>query len=146
MTMKIIPYEAQAHEQLVEIWLQAVRATHHFLTEEDIQFFHGMVRDEALTSVEVWMAVDEAGKLTGFIGLDGPKVEMLFVDPKIHGQGIGKRLLNQAISLKGDKLEVDVNEQNPGACAFYTKFGFVQQGRSELDPSGKPFPILHMGL
>jgi putative acetyltransferase len=104
------------------------------------------VQGEALTSVELWMAVDAEETPVGFIGLDGSKVEMLFVDPNIHGQGIGRALLNQAISLKGSHLEVDVNEQNPGACAFYTKIGFVQQGRSELDPSGKPFPILHLAL
>lgn len=144
--MKIIPYEAQAHEQLVDIWLRAVRATHHFLSEEDILFFHGMVRDAALTSVEVWMAVDENREPLGFIGLDGTKIEMLFVDPEVHSRGIGRQLLHQAIQLKGTALEVDVNEQNPGAHAFYTKFGFEQKGRSELDPSGRPFPIIHMAL
>jgi putative acetyltransferase len=37
-----------------------------------------------------------------------------------------------------------VNEQNEGACAFYRKLGFRQVGRSELDDSGRPFPILHL--
>jgi hypothetical protein len=32
--MKMVPYQTKAHEQLVDIWLRAVRATHHFLTEE----------------------------------------------------------------------------------------------------------------
>jgi putative acetyltransferase len=42
--------------------------------------------------------------------------------------------------------EVDVNEQNPAAVGFYQHFGFKVVGRSPLDGTGKPFPILHMAL
>lgn len=48
--------------------------------------------------------------------------------------------------VEGDKLTVDVNEQNAGAHAFYKKYGFVQTGRSELDGAGKPYPLIHMEL
>ncbi|EAQ80928.1 acetyltransferase, GNAT family protein [Blastopirellula marina DSM 3645] len=41
-------------------------------------------------------------------------------------------------------LAVDVNEQNPQACRFYEAQGFVTYDRSELDSSGRPFPLLHM--
>lgn len=40
--------------------------------------------------------------------------------------------------------KVDVNEENPEAIGFYEHFGFKLIGRSELDGSGKPYPILHM--
>ena len=52
-------------------------------------------------------------------------------------------LLAHARRLKG-ALSVDVNEQNPQALAFYLQCGFVQVGRSPLDPAGRPFPILHL--
>ena len=41
---------------------------------------------------------------------------------------------------------VDVNEQNPQALGFYLRLGFVRHGRSPVDGSGKPFPILHLRL
>ncbi len=41
---------------------------------------------------------------------------------------------------------VDVNEQNEQAVGFYQKMGFRVVGRSERDPLGKPYPILHMRL
>lgn len=63
-----------------------------------------------------------------------------------HGRGAGSQLIRHAESLKGDKLTVDVNEQNAGAHAFYKKYGFVQTGRSELDGAGKPYPLIHMEL
>ncbi|WP_137929966.1 acetyltransferase [Mesorhizobium comanense] len=140
--MQIRGYERADNARLVEIWLAAVRATHLFLSEDDIQFFLPQVRDQYLPALEVFVALDDA-ELTGFAGLSGSKLEMLFVDPARHGTGIGKKLVDHAVALKG-ALEVDVNEENPGAVAFYRKCGFLPVGRSELDSSGKPFPLIHM--
>lgn len=39
---------------------------------------------------------------------------------------------------------VDVNEQNPQAIGFYEHHGFRTVSRTTHDPSGKPYPILHM--
>ncbi|MBN9219729.1 MAG: acetyltransferase [Mesorhizobium sp.] len=141
--MHIRGYEQADNARLVEIWLAAVRATHLFLTEDHIQFFLPLVRDEYLPALEVFVALDETGQSSGFAGLSGSKLEMLFVDPASHGSGIGRRLVDHAAVLKG-RIEVDVNEQNPGAVAFYRKLGFAAVGRSELDGTGKPFPLIHM--
>ena len=134
---------AEDRPQLVAIWLDAVRATHHFLSEEEIQSFLPLVRDVCLTALEVWVAEDSPGEPLGFMGLDGAKVEALFVAPAHHGRGIGRALLAHAESRKG-RLTVDVNEQNPEALAFYKRCGFTQTGRSDLDGMGKPFPLIHM--
>ncbi|MNP64403.1 putative N-acetyltransferase YjaB [compost metagenome] len=101
---------------------------------------------EALSGMEVWEAVDSAGEPVGFMGLDGKNIEMLFVDADQHGKGVGRMLVMHAIDLKGNDLKVDVNEQNEGAAQVYNRMGFVQTGRSELDGSGNPFPILHLEL
>ncbi|RKN62889.1 acetyltransferase [Paenibacillus ginsengarvi] len=146
MPKEIVAYEEKVHDRLVEVWYRAVVATHTFLTVEDIRFYRGIVQQEALNQAEVWIALDEAGEPAGFIGLDGAKIEMLFVDPDHHGQGIGSGLIRYAESLKGGHLQVDVNEQNEGACAFYKRYGFTVTGRSELDGSGRPFPLLHLEL
>jgi putative acetyltransferase len=132
-------------EALVDIWLQAVRATHTFLSEEDIQFYLRKVRAEAFSRGEVWVLCLDSGAPTGFIGLDGGKVESLFLAPEVHRSGGGRRLIDHARSQKGE-LTVDVNEQNRAARDFYEACGFVVEGRSELDASGKPFPVLHMRL
>lgn len=128
--------------RLVDIWEKAVRETHLFLTEADIQFYLPQVRDIYLPVLEVWL-FENSREAVGLIGLDGNKVEMLFVDPAYHGKGAGKALLSHAQHLKG-KLTVDVNEQNPAALAFYLKCNFVKTGRSELDGEGRAFPLLHL--
>jgi putative acetyltransferase len=102
------------------------------------------VRNGALRELELWIECGEDRAPRGFIGLFGTKIEALFIAPEFHGQGIGRRLIQHAERLKGSKLQVDVNEQNTGACAFYRRLGFEQVGRSELDATGKPYPILHL--
>lgn len=146
MNIKVVSYTTAMHEQLVGIWDRAVRATHHFLTEADIEFYRTMVRNEALLACEIWIAADEGGQPVGFIGRDNNHVEMLFVDPDCHGQGVGKRLVQHAISQIGSDISVDVNEQNEQAVLFYKRLGFELVGRSELDGSGRPFPLLHLKL
>lgn len=146
MQTQIVPYEEKYHDKLVDIWHRAVCQTHTFLAEDDIQFYHHMVQNGALKEVELWVELHEDQEPLGFIGLDGTRIEMLFVDPKYHGQGIGSHLVKHAGELKGNKLQVDVNEQNEQAYAFYKRYNCVLIGRSELDGSGKPFPLLHLEL
>ncbi|WP_342243731.1 GNAT family N-acetyltransferase [Pseudomonas sp. OTU5201] len=129
-------------QRLVEVWEGAVRATHHFLCEDDIQFFKPLVRDAYLDSVRLACLRDADGCIAGFVGTDGAKVEMLFVDPAQHGRGIGRMLMDHALA-HGART-VDVNEQNPQAVGFYMHLGFVQYDRSDVDGAGKPFPILHL--
>ncbi|MGF9697278.1 acetyltransferase [Paenibacillus sp. MABNR03] len=145
MKMAIIPYREQDHAKLVSIWERAVRATHTFLAEKDIVFYKSVV-SEALADMEIWEAVDSADEPNGFIGMDGKHIEMLFVDGDKHGQGLGRMLITHVIQLKGNDLKVDVNEQNEGAARFYARMGFIQTGRSELDGSGNPFPLLHLEM
>lgn len=73
------------------------------------------------------------------------KIEMLFVHPEAHKNGVGRSLVEFAKSCY-PALLVDVNEQNPGAVAFYERCGFVVRGRSVLDGQGNPYPLLHMRL
>jgi putative acetyltransferase len=132
-------------ERLLEIWLRSVRATHTFLSEEDIQSFVPIVREVALAELEIWVLCSDSGSPVGFMGLSGSKVEALFLAPEFLRCGGGRRLIRHAQELKGE-LTVDVNEQNPAARLFYQACGFVVEGRSELDSTGRPFPLLHMRL
>jgi putative acetyltransferase len=133
---------AEDRGAILEIWLRAVRATHGFLTEAEIQELLPLVRDAALPSLEIW--VETAGdEMVGFAGLDGAKLEALFIDPAHFRRGVGRRLIDRARQLKGP-LTVDVNEQNPEAVAFYRAMGFDVAGRSPLDGQGRPYPLLHL--
>jgi putative acetyltransferase len=130
---------------LVEIWHRSVRATHTFLTAQDIENLYPQVRDQYLPAVDVWVCEDGAGQIAGFIGTHEAQVEMLFVDPAWFGQGAGSKLLDHAKALHAN-LTVDVNEQNAQAHGFYRHYGFEDVGRSSIDSAGRPFPLIHMAL
>lgn len=131
--------------RVVEVWEASVRATHHFLSEADIQGFKPLVFD-ALSQVSQLCGVRNLqGEVVGFMGVDKNKIEMLFVAPSWRGKGIGRQLIQYAIETLG-ATNVDVNEQNQQAIEFYLRMGFEIEGRSKLDSMGKPFPLLHLKL
>src|SRR5690606_5645661 len=82
----------------LEIWRDAVDATHGFLTPEDRAEIDAIVADW-LPTVELWMVDDDAGRPAGFLVMDGEMIDALFVDPAVHGRGYGTALLNHAIEL-----------------------------------------------
>lgn len=129
----------------VEVWEASVRATHHFVRDEDIQMFRPMVRDALREIVDTACVRDEHGQVTGFVAVVDGKVEMLFLHSDARGQRAGRKLLEYAITNFGAEV-LDVNEQNEQAIGFYLKLGFEVVGRSELDGAGKPYPLLHMRL
>jgi putative acetyltransferase len=134
------------YNTLLEIWESSVRATHHFLKEEDIQFFKKIIQEKDVFShVELSCVRDLKNNMLGFMGVSGENLEMIFIDAGFIGKGIGKMLLLHAIENLNIR-KVDVNEQNESALKFYEHFGFKIISRSELDGTGKPYPILHMKL
>ncbi|HYD51578.1 MAG TPA: acetyltransferase [Gemmatimonadaceae bacterium] len=135
----------EERDALLDVWLRSVRATHHFLAEEDIEFFLPFVREALVANgLERWTLVAADGTPAGFMLLDGEKLEALFLAPEYRGRGEGRRLLEHALA-RGVRA-VDVNEQNAAAVRFYERCGFVVTGRSPLDGTGRPFPLLHMRI
>lgn len=141
----VFPIAPDEFPRVVEVWELSVRATHHFVSEADIQVFRPLVRD-GLPGVPALACVrDHTGLLAGFIGVANGHVDMLFMHPDARGQGGGRLLLRYAVETLG-ATTLDVNEQNEQALGFYQHMGFVVVGRSERDGTGKPYPILHMRL
>ena len=145
MKYKIDNIKKTEYNDVVNIWEASVRATHHFLKEEDIQYFKPLILSTYLDAVELKCVRNREDKIIGFLGVTEENLEMLFIHPDYRGQQIGKALLNFSIE-KMNVKKVDVNEQNDQAVGFYKKCGFETTSRSEVDSSGKPYPTLHMEL
>ena len=128
---------------LLAVWESSVRATHDFLSEQDIVMLRPDVLN-ALRHVPVLFIALEDEKPVAFLGMDGKNVEMLFVDASFRGFGAGRLLMRTA--LRRGACRVDVNEQNPQALGFYLHMGFIVDSRSPNDAQGRSFPILHLRL
>ena len=122
-----------------------MRASHHFLREEDICQIRSFV-PMALGGVKYLMvAMDESQRPIAFMGVEQGMLEMLFVSPDHFGKGIGRKIVQHGIDNYGIK-EVTVNEQNPSAVEFYKRMGFSAYKRTDCDEQGRPFPLIYMRL
>ena len=143
MTSRIRAMRSDDHGQLLTIWRAAVEASHGFLTPEDIDEYEKLVSIYLPQLRDVRVAVTGGDEPVGFIAQDAGEIHMLFVAPSAQGGGVGSALLED-VAEGYAAVQLDVNEQNPRARAFYEAKGFEQVGRSELDTEGRPFPLLHL--
>jgi putative acetyltransferase len=130
---------------LLTLWERSVRATHDFLDEADIVFYRPLV-PTILSSgtLELWVLTSRDDSPIGFLGLAPNGIEALFLEPAYHGQGYGRLLVAHAQECLGGAVVVDVNEENVAGRKFYEALGFVLVGRSPLDDTGRPHPLLRL--
>ena len=135
----------QLMHQLLEVWERSVRATHLFLSADEVAEIKPYVPQALREIPHLVVAWRADGVPAGFLGVDGQKLEMLFLAPEERGKGLGRKLVQYGME-RFDIREVTVNEQNPQARGFYEHMGFCVCQRSELDEQGRPYPILKMRL
>ena len=146
--MKIVEVKdrtPQLINKLLEVWENSVRATHRFLSNEEILEIKKYV-PEALKSIShLIVEIDKDGTPIAFMGIENNKLEMLFITSECRGKGIGKKMLLYGIE-NYEVNDLAVNEDNPQARGFYEHMGFKVYQRNELDDQGNPYPVLYMRL
>ena len=131
--------------ELLEVWEDSVKATHLFLSNEEINKIKEYV-PQALKEVSYLVIIkNEKDIPIAFMGIESTKLEMLFIKNSERGKGLGKQLLTYGIE-NYNVNELTVNEQNPNAKAFYEHLGFKVYKRADLDEQGNHYPILYMRL
>lgn len=132
-------------EQLLHVWENSVKATHLFLSVHEIEIIKKYV-PQALEDISHLIVAENENKLpVAFMGIEGQRLEMLFVLSEERGKGLGKKLIQYGIE-KYSINELTVNEQNPLAKGFYEHMGFHVYKRTEHDEQGNPYPLLYMKL
>lgn len=132
-------------EQLLKVWESSVRASHLFLSEDEIENIKKYV-PQALKEIPCLIIVKNDNQIpVGFMGIAGRHLEMLFISHGERGRGLGKELLKYGIK-KYSVNDLAVNEQNPLAKGFYEHMGFEVYKRTECDEQGNPYPLLYMRL
>jgi len=128
--------------RVIEIWRNAVDATHDFLLPED-----RLALDELVSAffpkASFRLAVDANDYPLAFMLIENGHMEALFVDPAYRGGGIGAVLVRHGLAMH-PQMTADVNEQNGQAVGFYERMGFVKTGGSTLDGQGRPYPLIHL--
>ena len=72
-------------DELLIVWEKSVRSSHHFLKEEDIEYFKPLIRNQYFPAVRLFVIRNENGRIAAFMGLSDDMLEMLFVRPRKRG-------------------------------------------------------------
>lgn len=132
-------------KQLVDIWESSVKATHLFLSQNEIESIKEYVILVLNEIRHLIIIENENNKPVGFMKVANQHLEMLFISNDERGKGLGKELLKYGIENYSIN-DLAVNEQNPLAKGFYEHMGFVVYKRTENDEQGNPYPLLYMKL
>ena len=117
--------------KLLEVWEDSVKATHLFLSTEEMENIKEYV-PQALKEIEHLIIMENENHTPiAFMVIEGTKLEMLFIKNSEREKGLGKQLLNYGIE-KYDVNELTVNEQNPNAKGFYEHMEFKTYKRTEV--------------
>lgn len=149
--MDIRPARAEDDAALLEIdfatWTQAVSPAPVPTREDRTSFF------DDRTELENYLVAEVDGKVAGYvlvhqnIPLDSHRhvvgINGLAVDPAAQGHGVGRALVEAAVTEAGGrgatKVSLRVLGENPGARRLYERCGFVVEGvlRGEFMLDGK---------
>jgi len=131
MNTEIRPYQEQDLEDLLNAWESASRLAHPFMGDKFFEQERDNIPNLYIPNTDTWVVTVD-NKVVGFIALIVSKagcesvceIGGLFVEPRFHGNKLGKTLVDLATEVYGN-LTVKVFKENPIGKAFYDKYGFA---------------------
>jgi len=76
--------------QLLEVWENSVKATHTFLSNEEIENIKKYVPQAISEISHLIIAVEDNNMPIAFMGIEAKKLEMLFIKNSERGKGIAR--------------------------------------------------------
>ena len=110
-------------DKVMDIWMKSTIKAHDFISKEYWQNNYNTVKEVYIPMSETFVYKDVQG-IKGFISvINNEFIGALFVDIDFQGNGIGKQLIDYAVSKYG-KLKLAVYKENKKSVEFYIKRGF----------------------
>jgi putative acetyltransferase len=120
--MKIRAFRHDDMEAVLDIWLRASIKAHDFIAQEFWEDSVEDMRNIYLPAAETHVA-EHDGTISGFFSLHDNCLAAIFVAPEWQGRGVGRRLIEQAMTLR-DRLTLNVYRENHRSIRFYEQSGF----------------------
>jgi len=141
----IRPFDAVTDlKKLSNIWFEASMKAHPFIGEARLTEQRRLIEAEYLPKAETSVACLD-GEAVGFISLLGSFIGGIFIAPDRQGFGIGRKLIADALAWKGE-LSLEVYTENEQVVRFYSRLGFREVSRRDIDDFGFPFPNATLSL
>jgi GNAT superfamily N-acetyltransferase len=109
-----------------EVWLRSFASAYTFALAHSEDEVRRWVREDLIPDHETWLAEDERGVI-GLLTREAGWVDQLYIDPAAQGEGIGRRLLELAMTREPTgELQLWTFQVNDRARRFYARNGFVE--------------------
>ena len=110
-------------DKVMDIWMKSTIKAHDFISKEYWQNNYNTVKEVYIPMSETFVYKDVQG-IKGFLSvINNEFIGALFVDIDFQGNGIGKQLIDYAVSKYG-KLQLAVYKENKKSVEFYINRGF----------------------
>ena len=110
-------------DKVMDIWMKSTIKAHDFISKEYWQNNYNTVKEVYIPMSETFVYKD-VQRIKGFISvINNEFIGALFVDIDFQGNGIGKQLIDYAVSKYG-KLKLAVYKENKKSVEFYINRGF----------------------
>ena len=136
----ILPFAPAHLAAISDLWVATWAKT-----MPDIDFearrpwFHGHLDALRAGGAEVHVALAEGGSVAGFVAIHPGTgyLDQLAVSPAFWGTGAAEALMAAAKRRSPERIELDVNQDNPRAIAFYERLGLRIMAASTNPTSGR---------
>ena len=149
-----------AYDALRGMALDAVPEAFGSTNKEEIPHRKNRFESNVTHKESFIMGAFDEGELVGMVGfLKLEKIKLrhrgiiwgMFVQPKVQGRGIGSELMRNTLEKAAQiqhlqKINLDVNAENPAAIRLYEKMGFISFGldKNALFVDGKMYDTILM--
>jgi ribosomal protein S18 acetylase RimI-like enzyme len=118
---------------------------HGILGDEEVQPLAAVAKEEGFFENQIYEALNHQ-KLVGLICIDGEEITWLYVDPAMHGKGIGTCLVSHVRNKIGPGGFVMTTIENESSIRFYKKAGFQVGAIFPGGLQGKPCTCVRLAL
>jgi GNAT superfamily N-acetyltransferase/limonene-1,2-epoxide hydrolase len=115
-------FEPKETNDVLDIWLTASIQAHRFVDKEFWESKVDDMREIYIPSSETYV-FQENNIVKGFFSLHGETLAAMFVSPEFQHQGIGRKMIEKAKTLRS-RLNLTVYKENTKSTGFYKNCGF----------------------
>ncbi len=121
--------------EVVELWYKTSVIAHDFIPASYWEKNKEAMATQYLPKSETYLTIKD-DKIAGFIAMRENFLAAIFVDDKMQGLGIGKKLLN-FIKAKRGTIQLKVYKKNTKTVEFYKKQGFSILSEAKEEATGE---------
>ncbi|WP_376780958.1 N-acetyltransferase [Stutzerimonas nitrititolerans] len=130
-------------DRVLDVWLASSIEAHGFVEPGFWAARLDDMRNIYIPASETYV-YESNGQVTGFFSLHEDTLAAIFVAPDCQGEGIGRRMMEKAKTLRA-RLSLEVYKENRRSVAFYRSCGFDEVEEKEDPHTGHRALVMVFG-